>query len=329
MSTTETKCGWLLLLYQFASGPGSARVKVWRRLQAIGAVAIKNSVYVLPNTDQSNEDFAWLLQELQQGGADGAILESRFVDGMDDDAVRQLFSDARHDDYRAIRKEAAAMTARLRQLREGDDECYASARKTLRRLRKKIAEVGAIDFYLARGRQDAQRAIQELDEMSRQEPQAGRPPTPFRGSTPSDMLNNRVWVTRQGVKVDRIASAWLIRNWLDPNAVFKFVPAKGYTPKAGELRFDMFDAEYTHQGDLCTFEVLLDIADPEDDALRHIAGIVHDIDLKDGKFGHSETDGVASLLNGIVATNSDDESRLERGGQLFDDLYKSLSIDAA
>lgn len=329
MAKRDAHCGWLLLVYQFAAGPGSARVKVWRRLRAIGAVAIKNSVYVLPDNDQSQEDFAWLLQELRKDGADGAILECRFVDGMDDDGVRALFNDARHDDFVALREEAVAETSRLRAATRRDEDLDASATKTLRRLRKKLADVSAIDFFSAPGKEDTLRAIQDLEEATLARPMTVTSPAPHDDRNKHAMLRNRVWVTRAGVRVDRIASAWLIRNWLDPDASFKFVAPKGYQPRDGELRFDMFEAEYTHEGDLCTFEVLFRLADPDDPALQRIAEIVHDIDLKDGKFGHPETDGVSALLNGIAASCSDDESRLERGGQLFNDLYESFGAGGA
>ena len=135
-------------------------------------------------------------------------------------------------------------------------------------------------------------------------------------------LKNRVWVTRRGVRVDRIASAWLIRRWIDPGARFKFVAGKGYSPEKDEIRFDMFEAEFTHRGDLCTFEVLARLAKNDDAALHSVGEIVHDIDLKDGKFARPETDGIANLLSGIVAGVDDDEQRIERGGQLFEDLYR-------
>jgi hypothetical protein len=134
----------------------------------------------------------------------------------------------------------------------------------------------------------------------------------------------RTWVTRQGVHVDRIASAWLIRRFIDPDAAFKFVVAKGYRPAAGELRFDMYDAEFTHEGDCCTFEVLVARLALDDPALRAIAEIVHDIDLKDGKYGRPQTAGVESLIAGLALGHRDDEERLARGGALFDDLHAYL-----
>jgi hypothetical protein len=131
-----------------------------------------------------------------------------------------------------------------------------------------------------------------------------------------------VALTRQGVHVDRIASGWLIRRFIDPDARLKFVPGKGYVPQPGELRFDMFEAEFTHQGDRCTFEVLLAKAGLTDPALAAIGEIVHDIDLKDAKFGREETSGIAHLLAGLTSAQPDDAARMDRGGIIFEDLYE-------
>lgn len=135
-------------------------------------------------------------------------------------------------------------------------------------------------------------------------------------------LKGRTWVTRKGVHIDRIACSWLIRRFIDPDAVIRFVAGKGYRPKKGELRFDMFEGEITHEGDRCSFEVLLERAGIEDPALQAIAEIVHDIDLKDAKFGREEATGIASLIAGIAAANSDDEGRLAQGAPVFDNLYQ-------
>ena len=131
---------------------------------------------------------------------------------------------------------------------------------------------------------------------------------------------SKTWVTRKGIYVDRMASAWLIRRFIDPDARFKFVPPKGYKPLPGELRFDMFEAEFTHEGDRCTLEVLIQRVGLNDPALIPIAEIVHDIDLKDSKFGRQDTIGIERLIAGIAMTHKDDENRLARGTAVFDDL---------
>ncbi len=134
---------------------------------------------------------------------------------------------------------------------------------------------------------------------------------------PIEEVQGRAWVTRSGIKVDRMASAWLIRRFIDPKARFKFVPAKGYAPAPHELRFDMLDAEFTHEGELCTFDVLIQRFVLRDPALRHLAEIVHDIDLKDAKFGREEAAGVGLLVTGIAAAHPEDEDRLARGTTIF------------
>jgi hypothetical protein len=141
-------------------------------------------------------------------------------------------------------------------------------------------------------------------------------------ATTDSALKGRVWVTRQGVQIDRIASAWLIRRFIDPAARFKFVPGRAYSPRAGEVRFDMFEGEYTHEGDRCTFEVLLARAGLDDPALGAIGEIIHDIDLKDGKYGREETAGIRNVMAGIASSQRDDEQRLARGAAMLDDLYE-------
>ena len=118
-----------------------------------------------------------------------------------------------------------------------------------------------------------------------------------------------------------MASAWLIRRFIDPGATFKFVPAKGYQLAAGELRFDMYEAEFTHEGERCTFEVLLERFGLHDPALRPIAEIVHDIDLKDARYGREEAAGIGQLVAAIAAAHPGDEDRLARGAAVFDNLY--------
>ena len=326
LKSGEASAPWLLLLYQFPTGPDSRRVKVWRRLQSVGAVAIKNSVYMLPLNDQSQEDFAWLLQELRSNGADGAILESRFIDGMSDQQIQALFNDARNADYLLLQDEIESAIAELPPNKEAADETAKdSERRALARARKRIAEIERIDFFSAEGRDAAEAAMRTLIERTTNRLEDREKGEKKMAAVALQDLGGRVWVTRRGVRVDRIASAWLIRRWIDADARFKFIPGKEYTPARGEVRFDMVDAEFTHEGDLCTFEVLARVAGQDDAALRSVGEIVHDIDLKDAKFGRAETEGIAHVLAGIVAGTDDDDRRIERGSALFEDLYRFFS----
>ena len=146
-------------------------------------------------------------------------------------------------------------------------------------------------------------------------------PTVTPTSAGVDALRGKVWVTREAVQIDRIASAWLIRRFIDPAARFKFVPGRAYLPRTGEVRFDMFEGEYTHEGDRCSLEVLLARSGLSDPALQAIAEIVHDIDLKDGKFGREECPGIKSLIAGVAMAHPDDEARIANGSAIFDNLY--------
>ncbi len=294
---------WLLLFHQLPPKPAYLRVKIWRRLQGIGAIALKNSVYALPASSEALEDLQWLRREIVEGGGEASICEARLVDGITDEEARSLFLTARDADYAEILDEA-------RQLDTDADD----ARGRLSRLRRRFAEIRRIDFFGSEGREATEGLLGDLERRL----EGGPLPMP---NALGD-LKERVWVTRRGVQVDRIASAWLIRRFIDPKARFKFVAAQGYVPKSDELRFDTFDGEFTHEGDRCTFEVLTLRLGRDDPALAALAEIVHDIDLKDSKFDRPEASGLALAFSGIVAGDTSDEARLERGGALLDGLYR-------
>jgi hypothetical protein len=308
----------MLLIHHIPPTPAYLRIKVGRQLQRIGAVAIKNSVYVLPMNDETQEDFQWVGREVVKGGGDATLVEARFIDGLSDAAVIGLFQIAREGDYRDLAGQAREVVASLPRRGPPPDGRRAEVTGHIVRLRKRLAELEAIDFFGAPGREIAEGILSGLE--ARMKPQAGSSPS-ARPAMKAEEFRKRTWVTRAGIKVDRMASAWLIRTFVDPEAKFKFVPAKGYEPQAREMRFDMFDAEFTHEGDLCTFEVLIQRFGLADPALRHVAEIVHDIDLKDGKYGREEAAGVGQLVAGIAAAHPDDEGRLARGTALFGDLY--------
>jgi hypothetical protein len=188
-------------------------------------------------------------------------------------------------------------------------------------LRKRLADVAAIDFFGATGRLSADSLVAGLEaRIVEDKGMAGEQSQTASHATRD--LKGRTWVTRRGVHVDRIACAWLIRRFIDPDAIIRFVPGKGYVPNEGELRFDMFDGEFTHEGDRCSFEVLLARAGLSDPALQAIGEIVHDIDLKDGKYGREEATGIAHLVAGIAMANQGDEQRIAQGGPVFDNLYQ-------
>jgi len=309
---------WMLLIHQLPAKPAYLRVKIWRRLQALGAVAVKNAVHALPASEHSQEDFEWLLKEIQDSGGEALICEAQFIDGLTDGDIHELFNAARDADYAEIAEEARALAVRLAETPLA--ESRADLKAQFARLKARHTQNTAIDFFDANARQTADGLLRGLEQWLTErgvEPSADEraPNAVF------ESLTGRVWVTRIGVHVDRIACAWLVRRFIDAKASFKFVPPKGYEPQPNELRFDMFDAEFTHEGDRCSFEVLMDRAGLDDPALTAIAEIVHDIDLKDEKYAREEAPGIKTLINGICADTRDDEERVLRGAAIVDDLY--------
>jgi len=307
---------WLLLIHQLPAKPAYARVKVWRRLQALGAVTVKNAVYALPSNEEAQEDFAWLAREIVELGGEAVVVEAQLVEGLADHQLRAMFHAARNEDYARLAGEARELGARLDG--EPSDSTLGEVAGQAARLRKQFGEVAAIDFFGAEERQATEKLIATIEARL----QEGRDPMSTTDGQKLGATGEKVWVTREHVQIDRIASAWLIRRFIDPAARFKFVPGRAYQPKAGEVRFDMFEGEYTHEGDRCTFEVLLVRAAIDDPALQAIAEIIHDIDLKDGKYGREETAGIRNVMAGIASSQRDDEQRLSRGGAVFDDLYE-------
>ncbi|SRR6266849_1233150 len=322
----QASARWLLLIHQIPPKPDYLRVKVGRRLQGVGAVAIKNTVYALPAGPESYEDFQWIMREIVEGGGDAFVSESLLGDGLTDEAVRARFDAARNEEYREILADAKALLKAVRlpaaKGRRGTKAKSGTRRPALEhelaKLRRRYESASAIDFFGASEQAAAGAAIAEIHDHLRRhsaevgERQASRP------------LNGATWVTRRDAHVDRVASAWLIRRVIDRRPTFRFVDPNRYAHRDGELRFDMFEAEYTHVGDACSFETLVSQFVPDDAALREIAEIVHDVDCKDAKFRREEAPGLARMIAGIVALSAEDEDRVERGMTLFDSLYAAF-----
>jgi hypothetical protein len=305
---------WLVLVHAIPPKPNYLRVKTGRRLQKLGAVAIKNSVYALPCSEDAREDFAWVAKQIVREGGDASVMEGSFVEGLSDGEVKELVIAARDADYREVSRTLKALGTRARPL---DDAKRAAFKAQLDRYRKRVEEISRIDFFGASGREAVEGLLKALEDKLRVADEPKRSnlqprPTP-RAAT---------WVTRTGIHVDRMASAWLIRRFIDPKARFRFVSAREYVRRRGELRFDMFEGEFTHEGDACSFEVLLRRFQLEGDpALQQISQLVHDVDLKDHKFGRPDTPGFERLIAAIATAHRQDATRLERASAVLDDLY--------
>jgi hypothetical protein len=290
---------WLLLLHQVPPNPPYLRAKILRRLRQIGAFALKNSAYLLPDGEEPSEDFQWLLKEIRADGGEGWVLRTEFVAGLTDDSIKESFREMRATDYRQLLADAQ------------------SADAALRKIRKRFDEIARIDFFEAQGKQEVLNLMKEM-ETGVHTTAAASAAAEFKG---------RRWTTRDGIKVDRTACCWLIIRFIDANAEISFVDPNQYVHRNGEIRFDMFEGEITHEGDRCSFEVLIERCDLREAALGAVAEIVHDLDLKDSKFGRPQTAGVAAMLEGLALRHQDDQQRMKEGFVIFDSLYERLRTE--
>jgi hypothetical protein len=274
-------------------------------------------VYVLPNREDTAEDFEWLLAEIEAEGGTATLWESSPMDGFSDLELEALFRAGPERDYVEVATEARELM-----LARPDSENSSGESPLLSdaaRLRKRIDEIAKLDFFCAPGRSSAEARVAALETQLDSPRQNSVPPK-------SQIMKRQTWVTREAVFVDRMASAWLIKRFIDSEAKFKFVPSRGYKPAPGEVRFDMFRAEFTHEGENCTFETLLKhFALDGDHGLIAIGQIVHDIDFKDDKFDRPQTAGVLSILRGLADTTPDDAARLEGSRHIFNGLYGELA----
>ena len=303
---------WLLLLHQIPPKPAYFRAQVLRRTMQVGALPVKNSAYLLPDRDDTLEDFEWIRQEIVKQGGAAWLFRAEVLGGMATGRIQEAFRELRRPEYEELIHQAE----NLLQDPIAIDEVLATQAKLVHR----YAQAKRIDFFGCPARGQLEKLMTEIERHI-------HPPAEI---TPLNLQTGRVWVTRKGVKIDRIGSAWLIRRFLDPEAVFSFVNPKDYSHAESEIRFDMFEGEFTHVGDLCTFEVLVSTHNlqsefhPAPAALQAIAEIIHDIDLKDNRYQRPETAGLARMIEGLCARTPEDDLRLERGGLIFDSLYQSF-----
>lgn len=310
---------WLVLILRLPPRPSSLRVRTWRRLRALGAVALKSSVYLLPAGPEHYEQFQWLAQEAQRAGGEATLLQVERVENLAPDELVRLFQTARERDYQAVagayRRLLRGLEARMRRSagakRAADDAA---------RLARELQRVSAIDFFGAPARAEAERLRDALAQRL-----APRPATAGGADRAGAILaglRGRRWVTRPRPHIDRIASAWLIKRFVDPEAEFVFVPPEAFPADA--IPFDAVGAELGHQGEDCTFETLLRRAALDDPRLRELAEVVHEADLRDGKFTRAEAAGIDLAVRGLLAALPDDPAVLTHGLTLFDGLYRVL-----
>jgi hypothetical protein len=322
---------WMLLIHQLPPHPTNLRVRIWRKLQKLGAVAVKNSVYVLPFNEKTHEDFQWLKQEIGTEGGEATVFRAGAVEGATDKEIIALFRKTRDDEYAQVVAELDGLTGAIREQKRGGH--LSAVRIThyeteLDKLHKELERIANTDFFNASGRAPALGAYERCQKALRAAQSRHDKPAqadPQKGSAINlASYQGRRWVTRRNLFIDRLAAIWLIKRFVDAKARFHFV-AEGEGVE-GAIGFDMYGGEFTHHGEDCTFETMIRQFGLSDDAgLRDLAEIVHDVDLKDNKFNRSEAAGLGAVIRGLAESLKDDRKLAQQCGPIFDGLYELLS----
>jgi len=303
----------LLLLVGVPPTPSSLRVRVWRRLRSLGAVALKRSAYLLPDTPERYEDFQWLAQEIQREGGEATLIRVQQIENVTPEAVVQMFHEPRDQDYRHL---AVRYRKLLQSLERKSAAKRARVQEELVKLAKDHQRIRDVDFFDAPGGAEVRR-LEEAIAMRTRRPESARreePPT-----LDLSKLRRRRWVTRPRPHIDRIASAWLIKRFIDADAEFVFAPPAEFPKDA--IPFDAPGVELSHHGEDCTFETLVKRARLRDRRLVRLAEVVHEADLRDGKFPHEEARGIDVAVRALLAASPDDHQVLAQGMALLEGLY--------
>ncbi len=308
MAVTTSRVPWLLLVFSLATKHASRRVEVWRRLRRYGAAPLRNSGYLLPNNPANREHFEWLATAIRRYKGEASVVQVHSIDNLGPEQIAQRFSDLRSRDYRGL----------IRDLQKHlSTPSGKSSAARLSRLRHRYQEIVAIDFFHSPLRERVEELLERAD--SRNSKQATNTGAPL---GPRKSYRGKIWVTRPRPEIDRVASAWLIRRFVDPKARFAFASAPEDVPSA--IPFDMFHHGFGHRGEDCTFETLRKLFRVRDRKVGVLAQIVHDADLGDEKFGRLEGLGIEQVLKGWGKQELPDREILAHGFQLIEGLYHSL-----
>ncbi|HEX2665827.1 MAG TPA: chromate resistance protein ChrB domain-containing protein [Candidatus Acidoferrum sp.] len=298
--------GWLLLTFTIPAKRASQRVGIWRKLQRYGTVPLGNSGYLLPSDSSNEERFHWLAKMVRKYGGEASVARVESIDNLSTAQLKGRFSEARAREYQELIEEIKALSGT-------EDGRVSSGRLT--RLGNRFQEIVEVDFFDS----PLQVRVRELLEQA----STSRTAKPGRAKISPKDYKNRVWVTRPRPGVDRCASAWLIRGFIDAKAQFAFAP-EDRVP-TGTVPFDMFREDgFGHHGEDCTFETLEREFRIRDRRVGVIGQMIHDADLLDDRFGRKEGYGVDAILKGWARRGLADSEILERGIQLIEGLYYSL-----
>jgi hypothetical protein len=300
---------WILLLYGLPTKKGAARVNLWRQLKKCGALPLKTSAYLLPDKPEHHERLQWLAQQVRDGGGEATLIHVTEIEGLSNEDIVRQFNEARAVDYSALLPMLTDLIARNR---KRPDESFTG---DLEKLTRQFEDIRKMDFFDCSRAQDTQMLLKRAAGLRDGKSKSTR-------KLAAKRFVGRTWLTRPRPEIDRVGSAWLIRKFIDPKAEFIFSTDPAKHPAA--IPYDMFEVEFSHHGDDCTFETLVKRFGITDKAVLKIAEMVHDADLEDGKFQTTGCVGIDQVLKGWAKSGLSDEDLLKRGGECFDALHQQL-----
>jgi hypothetical protein len=316
---------WIFLVYQMQALKSRERVKVWRLTKKIGAVLYRNSVYVLPYSEERLEDFQWLCQQIKDSRGEASVFTSESQDENEDRILRTLFERSREEAYSATLRSAKDLLERIRRVKQQkqlSEPFLKKLTKEQKRLAESFTDIERIDFFSAAIAKEV-RSTLELIANHLTSSQSRHESLELPKHYSLKAFRGKVWATRENIHIDRLCSAWLILRFIDPKAKFAFAPESRLPKEA--IPFDIFGAEFSHHGEDCTFETLLKSFQLKDRALNAIGEIVHEIDMKDCKFGRPESTGLDVVVRALSDFLKDDQKVLEVGLTILDALYSHFS----
>ena len=307
---------WLTLVLSLPTENATARMRAWRGLKASGAVVLRDGVYLLPARDACRTTLAAIAADVRDNGGTAFLLAT---EGEEGDDFTALFD--RSGEYATLLQEITLARAGLR-------EDTADTLKQARKLRRTLAQLAAIDYFPGEAGRQAEAALAELEEAANQTLSPGEPHAAS-GALPRldpAVHRRRLWATRARPWVDRLASAWLIRRFIDPEARFLWLARPEECPPEA-LGFDFDGAAFTHVGARVSFETLLASFGLEAGALQRLGSIVHFLDV--GGIQPPEAAGVERVLAGLRASIDDDDRLLASASAVFDGLLSAFERDLA
>jgi hypothetical protein len=304
---------WAVLVLTFPTENATARMRAWRALKAKGCAVLRDGIYLLPHTAEREDMLHDLAASIDEAGGTAHLLRAQSRDASQEADFRALFD--RNDDYASF---VASLGAARKML---GGQAPAELTRLLRRMRKDYDAIRTIDYFPGAASTDAEVAWEDFLALADTVLSPGEPHAAERAirALRRDEYQARTWATRQRLWVDRVASAWLIRRFIDPQARFLWLVSPGACPPEA-LGFDFDGAAFTHVGERVTFEVLVaSFGLDEDAALLRLGEMVHALDV--GGPPVPEAIGFEAVMAGARQRASDDDQLLDEMGRVLDSIY--------